>query len=286
MGRSHFSANVNWSTFIKNNDMGDPKEQNQILTSPEQISSREDQTTAAEAGVLYDKSKLYTRPLIKREEMGLFAPLNISIFDKLGRPARFHRPTGIGSSSISHELSMLRKLMLDNRIQLMVSSPNITDEELFRFLTGDFMDIRIMDDGSPLFHCFMYDEYRPDPFFVNEQAALNRCIRLLLDRSLPCTPEIYMDMFTLNEYGLLERSEALELITSFKQRYDDIVTMEINLGNTAFQDDICEVTGTHATGFIMGNKCLLRTGRWYVQFGLDQRAEWKIKSLRIEDVDI
>lgn len=240
---------------------------------------------AGEAAPYYTMSQQKQSGIGQQEEGRLFSPMNVTIFEKLGKPERFHRPNTIELRTIPYELSALRKLMLDNRIQLMVSSPNITDAELFRFLTGDFMDLRITDDGSPLFHCFLYDDYRPDPFYDNEQTAMNRCIRLLLDRSLPCPDEIYLERVSLNQYTTT-RADALKIIERFKSKYDDIVSMEINPGKTTIHDKTCEVTGSHATGFIMGNKCLLRTGRWSVRFSLDNRAEWKISEVRIEDVEL
>jgi hypothetical protein len=217
---------------------------------------------------------------------GLFNCLNISIFDKIGRPSRFKWPVQVSPDRIAAELSALRRLLLENRIQLMVSSPHISDAVLFRFMTGEFMDIKISDDGSPLFHCFLYDDYHPDPFFANEQTALNRCIRLLLDRALPCTPDIFQEMVTLNRYGRQKRADVLAHIAHFKQRYDEIVSLEINSCRTEIHGQSCEVTGAHATGFIRGNRCLLRAGRWQVIFSLNDYAEWKIAEVHIEDVDI
>lgn len=286
----HFSANTTCSTFMKTNGM--PHSHEHIVSTKNEIDESESirpenrPTMAGEAAPFYERTAERHSNIGQQEEGRLFSPMNITIFEKLGRPTRYHRPSGIEPRSIPHELSVLRKLMLDNRIQLMVSSPNITDADLFRFLTSDFMDLRITDDGSPLFHCFLYDDYRPDPFFDNEQTALNRCIRLLLDKRLPCPKDIYLDSVTLNQYGPVSSTVALQLIEGFKSKYDEIVSMEINPGKTTIQEMSCEVTGSHSTGFIRGNKCLLRTGRWAVRFGLNGRAEWKIGSVRIEDVDI
>jgi hypothetical protein len=244
------------------------------------------QTVVSEVSPAYEKDATWYKNIGQPAQGNLFSPLNITIFDKLGQPERFRRPAKIVPHSIQQELAALRKLMLENRIQLMVSSPNINDADLFQFLTGEFMDIRITDDGSPLFHCFLYDDYRPDPFFDNEQAALNRCIRLILDKSLPCPEDLYMDELTLNQYGLLRKENAFHIIQEFKSHYDDIVVLEINPGSTSIHDLVCEVSGSHTTGFIRGNKCLLRTGRWNVRFGLNDKAEWKVEAVRIEDVDL
>lgn len=275
---------------MKTKRMPEPNEQH-LTSEPQDLKTGnarhvDQPNMAGEAAPCYEISHQRHSAIGQQEEGRLFSPLNITIFEKLGSPERFLRPNTIEIRTIPHELSALRKLMLDNRIQLMVSSPNITDADLFRFLTGEFMDLRITDDGSPLFHCFLYDDYRPDPFFDNEQTAMNRCIRLLLDRSLPCPEDIYMERLTLNQYANIPRVDALKMIERFKKKYDDIVSMEINPGKTTIHDDTCEVTGSHATGFIMGNKCLLRTGRWSVRFSLNKRAEWKISEVRIEDVDL
>jgi hypothetical protein len=213
-------------------------------------------------------------------------PHTRSIFEKLGSPERFLQQEAIPEGMVAQELAALRKLLIENRIQLLVSSPNISDRELYRFMTGEFMHIRITDDGSPLFHCFLYDDYHPDPFFDNEQTALNRCIRFLLDKNLQCATSLFLDHITLNQYPILPTPEALDIIHAFKERYDEIITLELNPGKTSIRDRICEVSGSHATGFIRGNKCLLRSGRWNVQFCLNAAAEWKISAIRIEDVEL
>ena len=209
-----------------------------------------------------------------------------TIYEKIGCPERFRPRQFPPPGTIGQELAALRKLLLENRIQLLVSSPNISDQELFRFMTGEFMDIRITDDGSPLFHCFLYDDYHPDPFFDNEQTALNRCIRFLLDKNLHCNAGIFMGKIDLNQYEQLSTRDALALIQSFKEQYDEIVTLELNPGKTTIRDQVCEVSGSHATGFIRKNKCLLRTGRWDVRFALTDNGEWKIAAIRIEDVEL
>ena len=209
-----------------------------------------------------------------------------TIFEKIGSPPRFQKEMEPHSGTLSAELEALRKLLLEHRIQLLVSSPNISDLELYRFMTGEFMNIRINDDGSPLFHCFLYDDYHPDPFFDNEQTAMNRCIRILLDKNLHIHAGIFMDTLILNQYAPMRTREALAIIEAFKDKYDEIVTLELNPGKTTIREQVCEVSGSHATGFIRGNKCLLRAGRWNVRFNQTDQGLWKVASIRIEDVDL
>jgi hypothetical protein len=211
---------------------------------------------------------------------------NCTIFEKLGSPKRFRNAMMIPDGLLAQELDLLRKILLENRIQLLVSSPNISDAELYRFMTGEFMDLRIANDGSPLFHCFLYDDYHPDPFFDNEQTALNRCVRFILDKKLQADGSLFMEQFMINQYGLMLNHEAIQVINSFKDRYEEILILDLNAGKTSIRGKFCEVSGSHATGFIRGNKCLLRTGRWQVEFQLTVDSKWKIYSVRIEDVDL
>lgn len=209
-----------------------------------------------------------------------------TVFEKLGRPSDIRPLQGLADGEIGEALSQMHRRLNTQGIHITTLSPDVDPRELYRFMTEELMQVELCAADSPGMHCFVYDEFHPDPRHQNERTAVDLCIRLVLQK------RNLMHMFPagrplrLNGYEKLGETEFRRKVHAFKSRYEDIVPVRIEATRTELRDDRCRVAGTHVTGLCLEGRCDRVKGDWQVGFCLDSQGEWLVTEVQIGGIDI
>src|SRR5690349_7475369 len=87
----------------------------------------------------------------------------ITVYEKLGKPEKFKPVKDIPSAQFGKAWKDLSVYLEKNGIGLDACSPNVTDQELYRFVIEELFNHEIDDINIPgMMTCFIYDEFHPD----------------------------------------------------------------------------------------------------------------------------
>lgn len=169
-------------------------------------------------------------------------------------------------------------------IAVSVLSPNISSRELYRFMTEELPAVEMFDHFSPGMYCFIYDEFHPDPYYENENTAVNYCIQHILRKQ-----EWFMlfdaaEKINLNQYEGLTAEQFAEVMKNFRSRYTEINCLCIESTKTTIRDSYCVVEGYHETGLCTEDQCYIMKGNWEVDFMLAEGGQWLLSSVKMEGI--
>lgn len=120
---------------------------------------------------------------IKAFEKQAANPVYLKLYDKIGRPTHFKPVSAITDEDIEPACEKLSDYMQHYGVHLGVCSPNISVRGLYRFTTEELFEQDVNDMHVPgMMTCFTYDEFYPDPYFDNTQAATEDCIKCILQK--------------------------------------------------------------------------------------------------------
>jgi hypothetical protein len=209
-----------------------------------------------------------------------------TVFEKLGRPADI-RPAGeLADGELPGALTEMHRRLNAGGIHLTTLSPDVDPRELYRFMTEELMQVELCGADRPGMHCFVYDEFHPDPRQQNEHTAVELCVRLILQK------KNLLHMFPagrplrLNGPERIGETEFRHRVHAFKSRYEDIVPVRIQATRTELRNDRCRVSGTHVTGLCLEGRCDMVQDAWQVGFRLDDNGEWLVTDVRIDGVGL
>lgn len=210
----------------------------------------------------------------------------MTVFKKLGCPEDIRELSTIPDEEIPEALAELHRRMNRQGIHLSSLRDDISPREMYRFMTGEFLDVELPLHDTPGLHCFVYDAFHPEQGHENERIALDYCIRLILGK------KNLMHMFPpgrplkLNSHEALSDQSLRSRIHEFKSRYTDIVCLAAETKDASWEDDVCRITGTHTTGFCETTKCSIVRGEWLVEFHRDTEGCWMVTNIQIGGVKI
>jgi len=209
-----------------------------------------------------------------------------TVFEKLGRPADI-RPAGdLAEGELTGALTEMHRRLNAGGIHLTTLSPDVDPRELYRFMTEELMQVELCGADRPGMHCFVYDEFHPDPRQQNEHTAVELCVRLILQK------KNLLHMFPagrplrLNGHERMGETEFRHRVHAFKSRYEDIVPVRIQATRTELRNDRCRISGTHVTGLCHEGRCDMVQDAWQVGFRLDDNGEWLVTDVRIDGVGL
>ena len=209
-----------------------------------------------------------------------------TVFDKLGRPTDIPAFETLTPGMLPDAIEQLQRRLVRHGIYLSTVSPNIRDADLYRFMSGAFLSVQLTRAESPALHCFVYDDFHPDPFHENEQIALDYCIRLILQK------KNLLHMFPpgrplrLNQHRALQEQSFRQVVHAFKSRYEEIIPIQAQALKTMIRGDHCIVSGKHSTGLCSPTDCRLSKGKWWVEFRQEPGEDWRIINVQIEDIPL
>jgi hypothetical protein len=211
----------------------------------------------------------------------------ITVFDKIGKPDHFKPAKEIPDEQIDSAWKKLDDFMHAHGIGLDACSPNVSNREMYRFAIEELFVHEIEDIDIPgLMHCFIYDEFHPDPVYDNTRHAVDDCIAHMLEkRAIEWVYCFRNDDLKLNEHYPLNIAQFKEKVNRFKAAYEDIEIKEIRSEDCAINKTECIVRGTYAIDAMTSSETIPIAGIWKVYFHLDEEFDfWNVTTVEIEGI--
>jgi hypothetical protein len=210
-----------------------------------------------------------------------------SVFEVLGRPQHFPKVETVNDEEITELLQDLLQYMKSRGIELTVFSPNVKARELYRFVTEELFQHRMLHMNMPgMITCFIYDEFHPDHPYENSRTAVNECLReIFQDEELQWTFQ-YEQILQINDCKDLNIDSFRQLINKFKKRFSHIEPLVLETLECVITGDQCQVTGKYEVCFTTSDEHLLKMGQWTIHFRYwDALDIWMIYNIQVDGVD-
>lgn len=211
-----------------------------------------------------------------------------TVFDSIGRPEHF-KPSGeIGDLQIDQAWSDLSEYLINHGVELSVSSPNVSNRELYRFTVEELFDHEMDDVNIPgMMHGFIYDEFYPDYIYDNTRYALEDCIKSILCKErIEYMPNLAKKV-QLNRHLALEEEPLKVIINKFKDSFDKIITDSITAESCVITEDVCTVKGNFKATAVRSGETFKWNNEWEVKFNFnDDHGYWLITAIQIDGIDI
>lgn len=209
-----------------------------------------------------------------------------TVFEQLGRPADIRPVHELADGEVDEALSLLHQRLQAGGIYLSTLSSDVSPRELYRFIMEELMQVELCGAEGPSRHCFVYDEFHPEPRHQNARTAVELCIRLILQKQ----NLLYMfpagRPLQLNQHERLGETEFRRKVHDFKSRYEDIVSVKVEVARTELRDNHCHISGTHVTGLCLEGRCDMVKDSWEVAFRQGRHGEWLIAGVQIRGIDL
>ena len=207
----------------------------------------------------------------------------ITVGEILGNQA-FKKTEDLKDGEIPGAIDNITKMLNEKGIAVSVLSPNVNPREFYRFITEELPEVEMFDHFSPGMYCFVYDEFHPDPYYENENTAVQYCVRHLLRKQ-----EWFMlfdatEKITLNHHINLTTEEFTEKIKRFRSQYTEINCLCAEATKTIIRGNECVVQGFHETGLCTDEQCFIMKGNWEVRFMMAEDNQWLVTSLQLEGI--
>ena len=212
----------------------------------------------------------------------------IRVFDKIGKPTNFKPAADIPDEEIAQAWEALSDLLGEHGISLGVCSPNISKRELYRFTVEELFEYEMDDINIPgMVHGFIYDEFYPDAVYENTNAAIEECIKYILQKEpMEWTHHFRKENLQLNQHVSLLEEELKIIVNMFKLAYDDLEIKEINETGCIVDEKKSLVNGTYHVVALSGKDACTLAGNWEVGFEKDDELDyWYIYYVQIEGIN-
>ena len=211
----------------------------------------------------------------------------IKVFDKIGNPTQFRPVNDIPIGDIDTAWKELDEYLNRYSIDLAVCSPNISNKELYRFTVEELFEYEMDDMDMPgMTHCFTYDEFHPDHEYENTNAAIDDCIKPMLEKK----PFEWMHHFRkeglrLNDHFPITEDEFKILVNRFHDAFDDLEVEEANDYYCGIDDRSCKVKGYYSVVGKLSSGDVPLKGNWMVEFEPDADGYyWYIVNVQVEGI--
>jgi hypothetical protein len=212
----------------------------------------------------------------------------ISVFDKIGRPQHFKPANEIADEDIEEAWKNLSEYMEEYGVDLSACSPKVTARELYRFTTEELFKHETDDINIPgMMSGFIYDEFHPDPEYDNMRAAIDDCIKPIVEKD----PFEWMHHFRnenirLNDHYPLTKDDFKNIINRFKDSFTEIELINLSEALCEIIDKTCNIKGKYSAKGKFDNDEILWNGNWVVEFELDEEfGYWYIVNVQMEGIE-
>ncbi len=212
----------------------------------------------------------------------------IRVFDKIEKPVNFKPVAEIPDEAIDKAWEELSNYLEGYRINLYVCSPNVSNKELYRFVTEELFEEEMIDMDIPgMMHEFTYDEFHPDWNYENTLAATEECMKYILQKEpMEWTHHFRKNNLQLNQHSSLTEEEFLIIVNMFKLAYDDLVIKELNDLKCIVNPEESWVSGTYSVMAFSGKESCMLSGKWKVVFERnDSFGYWYINNVQVEGIN-
>jgi len=212
----------------------------------------------------------------------------IKIFDKIERPNHFKPVNEIPEDEIENAWNNLDEYLRKYSIELSVCSPNISDRELYRFITEELFNHEMDDMNVPgMMSCFTYDEFYPDYKYDNTRHAVEDCIEVILKKKhFDWMPLLKKENLRINDHYPVSEKEYINLINRFKDAYEDIQLQEMNDPVCTIEGNSCYVKGNYDVTLTFSSEEIFINGEWMVEYEFDEDfGFWEIANVQVEGIN-
>ncbi len=236
-----------------------------------------------------DQTKNDLLKFVQALELHRANPVYITVYKKIGCPTHFKPVHEIADADMETALRELTEYMEKRGVGLTCCRPDVKASELYRFITEELFEEDIADLDMPdLVTSFIYDAFYPDPEYDNTQMATDDCIKMVLSKKLfPFSPHFEEDDLSLNEHTHISEDELLEIINRFKESYDDIRLLHVEVVSCFFGEDSCTVKGKYQAELIRDGQAMNVEDEWLVEFRYREEHEyWYMSNVQISGIEI
>lgn len=213
----------------------------------------------------------------------------VTIFEKIGSPSHFVPVEELSDKAIDQAWDQLYDCLCSHAIQLAVSSPYVSNRELYRFVTEEFFQVEIEASDPPgVVSLFHYDHFHPDPFYENTQTALEYCIK---DIFFPKAADHYYYMMNkgirLNANSGLTLEDYVRKLKRSSGLFDQLELLFLEDTGCRVYESECIVTGKYSVKAYSGKEEFLYSGNWTIIFEPDgDRYFWYARQVMLEGFPI
>lgn len=208
----------------------------------------------------------------------------IKVFDKIGQPSHFKLAGEIADEKIESAWAELLDYLNEHGIDVGVCSPNITERELYRFVTEELFQYETDDMNMPgwVTH-FIYDEFHPDPVYDNSRMVKNELIAGIFQKEELFYQYNYdKNGFSFNNEFYSQFSDFNQKINHFKASYEEIELNNCDIASCIIKGDQCVVTGRYAATAFCHFILQSFEGDFRVDLNREGSGFWVIKDVWIE----
>lgn len=216
----------------------------------------------------------------------------IKVGDVLQLGDQFRHPDRIPDHQMESAWQSLKSYMNLKEIELLVSSPNVTPRELYKFVI-DELQLEEIDAVKPAgcVACFFYDEFHPDPVYESEKALKDCFFTCLFD------PQPMANfLFSLRPRDIMINGkwydhcdDAISVLNRFKSFYQKMELKDLVF--EAFQvekNNKVTVPGHYkATALVTGDhEEITLSGKFLAELDKHPVGYWFISKIQVEGISL
>jgi hypothetical protein len=214
----------------------------------------------------------------------------ITVFEKIGRPSRFKPVADLKDSEMDRKWEELSIYLFERGINLDACSPNVGSRELYRFAIEELFPYEMEEVNIPgMMHCFIYDEFHPDPLYESERVVTGDLFPRIFnsgpaDKQFNCFPK--KDIF-LNNKIYASREDLFRTINHFKSFFAKIELQQTWIdGSAMLNKEKVKVTGRYkASAVAFGDpKKIMLEGNFSIETAPHEYGFWDIERMQIGEI--
>jgi hypothetical protein len=210
----------------------------------------------------------------------------IKLYEKIEKPTHFRPAASIPDHEIDKALEEVISYLNKYSLDIDVCSPSVTNRELYRFTIEELFHLDVEDiHVNGLVTCYIYDEFHPDYAYENTVAAMDYCMKHVLDK----TPMKWMHRFRsdnlrLNHHGSLTVQELRRKINNYKMSYDDLKIRKLEKDDCVLTEKSCVVSGIYSVNAMEDREVYHLKGKWRIYFEPSEGRHWNITGIEIDGI--
>ena len=211
----------------------------------------------------------------------------ITVFEKIGRPEMFKPVADLKEFEMERRWRELSAYLFDRGINLDACSPNVGPRELYRFAVEELFPYEMEEVNIPgMMHCFIYDEFHPDPLYESERVVTADLFPRIFntgmaDKQFNCFAK--KDII-LNKKMYASREDLQHTLNHFKSFFSKIELQQVRIDSSTLMDKgKVKVVGKYkAKGVAFGdNKAMVLEGGFVVETIPNEYGFWDIDRMQI-----
>jgi hypothetical protein len=209
-----------------------------------------------------------------------------TIAEQLNNPTHFKPSNEIAEQNIDQAWHELSVYLNDHGINLDACSPNVTNRELYRFTLEELFNEEVSMINMPgMMHCFIYDEFHPDPLYeISNKVEYHLFMDIFSNRDVFFEIDYDAAGFIVNGKEYKKRIEFVSAINRFKSFFDDIILDRFEVEQCIINEDHCVVNGQYMATAV-ANESTIFSGNFRVELTRKDKEYWNFSIISIEGFD-